>query len=209
MENVVVSVFTVESEAFQAFTELRKMPMGEGYTVIEAGLLKNKDGITTMEDAFGMRAADAGEMKGIVIGSLAGILGGPLGVLLGASYGAIVGSTVDTAAAVDNFSAIEVLARKLYDGEVAIIALVQEEEPAFDAAFAKFQTTTIRYDAADILDDVDRAYEIQADLSNQAVQQIRAERKADWEARREERRADLKAKFEEYEAATNRSMGIE
>lgn len=185
------------------------MPMGEGYTVAEAGLLKNKDGITTMEDAFGMRAADAGQTKGIIVGSLAGILGGPLGVLLGASYGAVVGSTVDAASALDNLSAIEVLAKKLFDGEVAIIALVQEEEPAFDAAFAKYQTTTIRYDAADILDDVDRAYEIQADISNQVVEQLRADRKADRAARREERRADLKAKFEEYEAATNRSMGIE
>ena len=209
MENVVVSIFSVESEAFQAFTELRQMPLGENYTVAEAALLKNSNGITTVEDAFGMKPVDAGQTKGIVIGSLVGILGGPLGVLLGASYGAIVGGTVDSAKALDQLSAIEILAGKIYEGETAIVALVQEEEPAFDAAFAKYETTVLRYDAADIIDDIDRAYELQAELSNQAIEQLRADRKADRKARREERREELKAHFAEYEAATNRSMGIE
>ena len=209
MENVVVSIFPVESEAFQAFTELRQNPAGEGYFVAEAALLKNSDGITAVKDSFAMRSIDAGQSRGIVIGSLVGILGGPLGVLLGASYGAILGSTVDAATALDNLSAVEVLAGKIYEGETAIVALVQEEEPAFDAAFEKFQVTTARYDAADIIDDIERAYDLQAEMSNQALEQLRADRKADRAARREERRAELKAKFEEYEAATNRSMGFE
>lgn len=209
MENVVVSIFPVESEAYKAFTELRQTPRGEAYTVAEAALLKNKDGVTSMEDAFGMRAVDAGETKGIVIGSLIGVLGGPLGVLLGATYGAIVGGTADAATALDKLSAVEVLAGKIYEGETAIVALVQEEEPAFDAAYAGYEVTILRYDAADIIDDIDRAYEIQAEISNQALAQLRADRRAEKESRREERRAALKAKFEEYEEATNRSMGIE
>ena len=209
MENVVVSIFAVESEAFQAFTELRQMPLGEGYTVAEAALVKNQDGFVTMEDAFGMRAADAGSTKGIIIGSLVGILCGPLGVLLGARYGGLVGTTVDTANAAGNFTAIEIIASKLCDGETAIISLVQEEEPAFDAAFAKYQKITLRYDAADIIEDVDRAYEVQAELSSQARQQLRADRKAERAERREERKAKLKSQFEEYSAATNRAYGIE
>ena len=209
MENVVVSVFSVESEAFQAFTELRQAPAGEGYVVLEAALLKNKDGVTSMQDCFGARPADAAQTTGIMIGSLVGLLGGPIGVLLGASYGAVVGGTVDAATALDNLSAVEILAGKIFEGETVIVALVQEEEPAFDAAFEKYQTTSIRYDAVDIVDDVDRAYELQAEVSNQVLQELRAERKEERAARREERRADLKAKFEEYEAATNRSMGFE
>ena len=74
MENVVVSIFAVESEAFQAFTELRQKPVGEGYLVAEVGLLKNKDGKVSMEDAFTMKPIDSGRTKGIIIGSLAGIL---------------------------------------------------------------------------------------------------------------------------------------
>ena len=191
MDNVVVSIFAVESEAFQAFTELRQMPLGEGYTVIEAGLLKSEDGIATMEDFFGARAADAGETKGIVIGALVGILGGPIGVLLGATYGGLVGTTVDTAATTDSLTAIEVIASKLCDGEVAIVALVQEEEPAFDAAFAKYQTINIRYDVADIADEVDRMYDLQADIANQVVQELKADRKAERAERRAERKAAI------------------
>lgn len=209
MENVVVAIFSVESEAFQTFTELRQKPVAEEYAVFEAALIKNKNGITSVEDTFGLRDSSAGSSRGIVIGSLVGILGGPLGVLLGASYGAIVGGTVDAATALDNLSAVEILAGKIYEGETAIVALVQEEEPAFDAALAKYQPAVIRYDAADIIDDIDRAYDLQAEMSNQALQELRADRKAEKEARREERRAELKAKFEEYEAAVNRSMGIE
>lgn len=209
MENVVVSIFPVESEAFQAFTELRQVPKGEGYDAIEAVLFKNSDGIVIMQDCFALRPLDAGETKGLVIGSLVGVLGGPLGVLLGASYGAIVGGSVDRAKAADKLTAMEVLAGKIYEGETAIVALVKEEEPAFDAAFAKFQTTIIRYDAADIMEEVDHAYEVQAEMNKEALEQLRSERKADREERREARRADLKAKFEEYEAATNRSMGFE
>lgn len=209
MENVVVSIFPVESEAFQAFTELRQKPYGEDYEAVEAVLFKNRDGITIVEDCYAVKPLDAGETKGLVIGSLVGVLGGPLGVLLGASYGAIVGGAADTAKAADMLTGIEVLAGKVYEGETAIVALVKEEEPAFDAAFEKFEKTTIRYDAADIMAEVDRAYEIQADMNRQALAQLREDRKAGWEERREARRADLKAKFEEYEAATNRSMGFE
>lgn len=210
MENVIVSIFSVESEAFQAFTELRQKPKGDGYNAVEAVLFKNRDGITIMEDCFAMRPLDAGETKGLVIGSLVGVLGGPLGVLLGASYGALVGGSVDRAKAGDQLTAMEVLAGKIYEGETAIVALVKEdEEPAFDAVFSKYDATIIRYDAADIMAEVDRAYEIQAEMNSQALAQLRADRKDEREKRREARRADLKAKFEEYEAATNRAMGFE
>ncbi len=40
MENVVTAVFEVESEAYQAFTEIRQNSDGKGYTVAEAALIK-------------------------------------------------------------------------------------------------------------------------------------------------------------------------
>ena len=43
-DNVVLSLFSVESEAFQALTELRQHPSGEGYAVAEAALVKNENG---------------------------------------------------------------------------------------------------------------------------------------------------------------------
>ncbi|MDO4798234.1 MAG: DUF1269 domain-containing protein [Coriobacteriales bacterium] len=201
MENVVTAIFDVESEAYKAFSEIRAMPFGNGYGVAEAALLKREgDNIIVVDsiDAVAVTADDTA--AGMVIGSLVGILGGPFGVLLGAATGALIGSSLDSADAVNSLSMMEVTAAKLYDGEIAIIALVQEEEPAFDAAFEDYQTTIIRHFAVDVINEVDLARDAQADLANQMHEQLRAERKAERADKREERSAKVKAHFEEIKA---------
>lgn len=205
--NVVITIFEVESEAFQAFSELRNAPAAAGYAVPEAILIKNSGGNIDVCDAFGIEAADAGTTQGIVIGSLIGLLGGPLGVILGAGAGAWAGSVSDAGRAVDTVSAVAVVASKIYEGEVAIAALVSEDEPAFDTAFAGYKTTIIRYDAADIADDVDRLYELEAEISNQVIEGVKADNKALRQDQREERRAKIKDQLDEFNAATNREMG--
>ena len=208
MENVVAAIFNVESEGFQALSEIRRAPVGEGYFVAEAALVKNEEGGLKMLDAFDTGAITANDTsKGIIIGSLVGILGGPIGVLLGASAGGLTGSILDSADIADSASMIEVIAKKLYENEVALIALVKEEEPAFDAPFEKFDATVIRYDAADVIEDVDRAREVEAEMAREAAEKLREERKAEKQSRREERRAAISARFEEisekYDPAFN------
>ncbi|MBR2834950.1 MAG: hypothetical protein IKE43_04465 [Coriobacteriales bacterium] len=138
------------------------------------------------------------------MGSFVGILGGPVGVLLGASYGALLGGVVDSADAMDTASAIEVLADKLFENEVALVALVEEEEPAFDAALAKFSPTIIRYDVDDVIAEVDRARELEAELSRQAKAQLRAERKVERKEHREEVKSNIKDRFANIKAKFNK-----
>lgn len=206
-ENVVLAIFEVESEAHQAFNELKRNNVGEGYTVPEAALIQKKNNQIDLIDGIGLAPVDSGASTGIVIGSLIGLLGGPIGVLLGAATGALAGSASDSGRAVDTASAVAVVASKLYDGEIAVAALASEEEPAFDAFFANYKTTIVRYDAADIADDVDRLYELADEVTNQVVQEVKADKKAERAEHREERREDIKAKVDEYAEATNRSMG--
>ena len=188
MRNVVLSVFAVESEAYQAFAELRQAPSGDGYIVAEAALLKNEAGRVSAIDGFAIDGKTSDDTAtGMVVGALVGILGGPFGVLLGAGIGALAGSAIDADDAVDTLSAIEVVANKLFEGEIAVVALVDENEPAFDAAFQKYETTIVRYDAADIADEVGRAREIQGAIADQAREELRAERKEKRAARHEER----------------------
>ena len=205
--NVVIAIFEVESEAFQAFNELRRATVGEGYAVPEAALIKNRGNVVDMLDCFSSSSADTGTATGIVVGSLIGILGGPIGVILGASAGACIGSASDADRALDAASAVAVVADKIYEGETAIVALVGEEEPAFDAAFADYKTTIVRYDAADIADDVDRLRELEAAVSEEVLEEVRADRKAARKDRRDERHARISSQLEEYAAATNRTMG--
>ena len=206
MENVVSVIFDVESEAYKAFSEIRAAPFGEGYSVAEAALLKREDAGVTVLEAFDAAAVTSDDTAvGMIVGSLVGILGGPLGVLLGASTGALVGSAYDTADAAGSLSMLEVTAAKLYEGEVAIVALVQEEEPAFDKPFAAYETTIMRHFAVDVMEEVDLAVEAQADFENQLREQLRAEKKAQKAEAREERkaeraqkRADRKAKVQAH-----------
>ena len=197
MENVVTAIFEVESEAYKAFAELRNKPYGEGYAVAEASLLKREGDAITVADVFDASGVTSDDTAaGVVIGSLVGILGGPLGVILGASAGALIGSTYDSADAVDSASMLEVTASKLYDGEVAIVALVQEDEPAFDAAFEGYKTTIVRHFAVDVIDEVDRAREATAEFENQLREDLRAERKAEKAEKREARKEKVKARFD-------------
>ena len=201
MENVVTTIFEVESEAYKAFSELRRTPFGDGYTVAEASLLKRDGDSIIVADAFDATGVTSDDTAtGMIIGSLIGILGGPLGVLLGAGAGALIGSAVDSSDAVDSASMLEVTASKLYDGEVAIVALVQEDEPAFDAAFAGYNTTIIRHFAADVMEEVERAREATAEFENQLRGQLQAEHKAERDEKREERKSKIEARFDEVKA---------
>jgi uncharacterized membrane protein len=165
--------------------------------VAEAALMKREgDAIRVVDsfDAAGVTSDDTA--TGIVVGSLVGILGGPMGVLLGASVGALAGSVHDANDAVNSASMLEATAVKLYDNEAAVIALVQEEEPAFDAAFEGIDVTIIRQFAADVYDEVERAREVEADLANQAKERMRAEKKEARKERRDDRKASIAARFD-------------
>ena len=206
-DNIVIVVFEVESEAHQAFNQLKRECVGKGYTAPEAALIQNKANTIDVIDGYGLEPVDTGASTGLVIGSLIGILGGPVGVLLGAAAGTLVGGVSDDNRAIDTASVVAVVASKIYEGEIAIAALVQEEEPAFDAVFTDYKTTIVRYDAADIADDVERMNELGAELTNQVLQEAKADRKAERADRREEQRAKIKAGLDEYAEATNRTMG--
>lgn len=197
MQNVVTVVFNVESEAYKAFSELRAQPIGEGYNVAEASLIKREGDAIKVVDGFDAAGTSGDDTAaGMVIGAFVGILGGPLGVLLGAGVGSLIGNAKDAKDADDSLSMLEITVSKLYDGEVAIVALVQEDEPAFDAAFEGYKTTIVRHFAVDVIDEVDRAREATAEFENQLREDLRAERKAEKAEKREARKEKVKARFD-------------
>lgn len=199
-KNVVITIFDVESEAFQAFNELRTKIAGPGYSAPEASLIRNKGGNIDVLDGYSTdTTAGDGTAMGMVVGSLIGILGGPIGVILGAGVGAYAGSTSDADKAVDAVNAVAVVASKLFEGETAIVALVEEDEPAFDAVFAAYKTTAIRYDAEDVAKEAEELRKLEEQVSEDVMNEIKAQRKA-------EREEKAKKDFEEYEESVNRTM---
>ena len=219
--NVVTVVFDVESEAYKAFSELRAQPVGEGYNVAEASLIKREGDTIKVADGFDAAGTSGDDTAaGMVIGAFVGVLGGPIGVLLGAGIGSLIGNAKDSKDADDSLSMLEVTVSKLYDGEVAIVALLQEEEPAFDAVFAEYKTTIYRQYAEDVKKEVELAREKAKDFENQIRGELQAEKKAAKEARKAERaekRAERKAEFDEakdianaqFTSSTKEAMGTE
>ena len=204
MESIAAVIFNVESEGYQAFTRLEQSPITDHYAVSQFNLVKREGDrlVPCNQGDSGMNTNDD-TLYGLLVGSLVGIIGGPLGVLLGGAWGATLGIAADAYDMVDNASMIEMITRKIYDGEVALIALVQEDEAntsAFDALFDGMDCTIIRYDAAEIAVEVEEARAAERELQRQARQNLKAQKKANRKQKAEDHRASIKASFENFKA---------
>lgn len=206
-KNVVVAVFEVESEGFQTFTELRQAVSGKNYFVSSAALVKKNAAQCKVLDAFDTGAYTANDaLAGGFIGMMLGILAGPLGVLLGGNLGTLIGLNRDAADAVGNVSMLDQIAGKLDDGMVAIIALADESaEDELDAKLSAHNAVVARFDAKVVADEVDKAYEKQAESARLARMEIeKKESEQAW--------ADIKDSFKkgiekfQYDMAYNTAL---
>lgn len=183
-KNVVLITFEVESEAFEAFAELKDNAETDSYTVEEAGVLRNAGEGDVIVDTFGDDAVDDDVALGGLIGALVGLLGGPFGVLVGGSVGLFAGGIKGESDDDRNSSLISLVAGKIGEGQAGIVALVQEDDPAaFDANFEAYNVHIYRWTAEEV---------------EEAVRVEHARREADEKAQRKEER---EARKEGREAA--------
>jgi hypothetical protein len=201
-QNIVVSLFDVESEAFQAFTELKQDPGNENSYMAQAALVKKENGTLRTLDGFDTGANTADDMAiGGLVGALFGILGGPIGILLGGSTGMLIGSAFDADDALMNASLIEQISTKMENDEVAIIGLsFEEDEAILNAKFTKFKTTVARFDAATVAAEVEEAQAMADEMARQAREQLRDEKKAARKEKRAEKKEKLSADWEGFKA---------
>jgi len=202
MEKIISVVFKVESEGYQAMTELKQNPITDSYTVSTAVLVKKENNEIKALDVFdsGIETRNDTWIGGLV-GGLIGILGGPLGVLLGGGYGALLGSTIDMGDSVHNMSLIEKVSEQLVDGEIVLIALEQEAtEGAIQKMLTKFDVSIIEEDAANVAEEVEQAVEAQKEMERQARAKLRVAKKEEYKQKIEEQRTKLKAEFEDFKA---------
>jgi hypothetical protein len=199
-QNIIVTLFEVESEGFQALTEFKQDPGTEAAFIAQAVLVKKENGAMKTLDGFDTGANTRDDMAaGSVVGALFGILGGPIGVLLGGSYGALIGSAFDTTDAVGNACLIEQIAGKLVDGEVAMIALVSEQdETILDRRLGKFNATIARFDAAVVAAEVEEAQKMAEEMARQARKELRDEKKSARKEKVAEKRAKISADFDAF-----------
>lgn len=155
-ENVIVAIFNVPSEAYQAFSELKAHTQTVDSLIAQAVLVKKENGLLIPAESTDFTAdSTEGAWTGGLIGAWLGMLGGPVGVLLGGSFGALIGSDAGAAQTVGEACLLENAAQKLDDGSTALVILAQEaDEAALDQFFARFRTVVLRRDAAAVQQEV-------------------------------------------------------
>ena len=136
-QNVIVALFDVPSEAYQAFSELKAYTQTADTLIAQAVLIKKENGLIIPAESTDFTAnTEGGAWTGGLIGALVGILGGPIGMLLGGTAGALIGSDAGTAATIGEGLLLENTAQKLNDGSTAVIILAQEsDESVLDGFF--------------------------------------------------------------------------
>ncbi len=202
MEKIISAVFKIESEGYQALTELRRAPVTDAYAVTQAALVKKVNGRIVALDAFDTGVETQNDTAaGGLIGMLVGVLGGPFGMLLGSSIGLLAGSAIDSGDISRNASLIELVTQQLMDGEVALIALEEEAvEGTARRMLSKFDVSVIEEDAAQVEEEVEEAIRAQKEMEKEARAKLREAKKADRKQKIEENRAKLQADFDALKA---------
>lgn len=197
MENLVVSIFKTESEAYQAFAELKTFKQTEKTKVAQIAVIKNEGGHITDKDRFDFEdSANDGALKGGLIGAFVGLLAGTIRCIIWLrNWKSIRLAGGDTVEAVQEGLIDQVLKNQLVD-ETALVALVQEDdEQVLNAYFNKYDTQILRWNVESVVEEIEAAAKVQADLYNKARAQMKAERKEARKEKIEEFKNNIKAKF--------------
>lgn len=198
MEHVIVAVFSVESETFQAFSKCKEHLGSSGYLISQMVIVKKINNTLKIQESFDTGIETQNDtIAGGLIGALVGVLGGPLGILLGGSIGSLIGSSFDMSDAKTNASMIEIVSHSLADGETAFIALVQEDEPlSFDNILKGFQNVSVtRWDAAVLQQEIETARMLEKELEKKARNELREKKTEERKQKIEEYRAKVKKDF--------------
>ena len=177
-ENLVLVNYNVESEAYQALSELKRDTANANYMISQAVIVKRENGqLNTMDGFINGKDANDDTVTGSLIGGLVGILGGPIGILLGGSVGMLVGGAVDASGIVKDASLLEKAGDSIAEGETAIILLAQEEyETALTAKLNDFDVTITRFDAAEVAAEVEHAREVERQMAKETREKLREEK---------------------------------
>lgn len=178
MADVLTVVFNIESEAYQAFSELKAFKQDNYTQIAQIALVKNENGKITIKDSvdFDDTSREYATIGGIV-GGLIGILSGPIGVILGYGIGSLAGAASGSMTDATDNSLIEEVTTKLLDGDVAVIALVHEEdENILNHVFAPYKTNIMRWDAVALAREVELAGQVQDELYDKVQEDMNERR---------------------------------
>lgn len=202
MNNVLTVLFQVESEGYQAFTQVQQQLEKKLYFIPQMALVKYHAGRLEMLNTYVSPAVEDGKaFSGGLFGSLLGIIGGPIGMLLGGTTGAVVGMASGQAANQEAASLLENVCSKLDEGTVAMVALVEEEsEVVLDQLFSSFNAVVLRRPVEFVAEEVAEAKRMEEEMQRQLRAKLRAEKKAELADKLQQTKDKILSDFDKFKA---------
>jgi len=178
-ENFFAVIFEEQSEAYQAFDEMKAhINNKKNYVIPRMVLVEKSEGKLNICEGCDARCRVTSTALGSLFGMVVGLLGGPLGVVLGGAAGGFISNNIQ-------------------DGEIALIALVQEnQDGSFEKEFAKYKTAILKKDAAQVAVEVEDALELNEKLDEMEKERECHDKMDAFKEKIGRRRKRLKSEFQ-------------
>jgi uncharacterized membrane protein len=194
-ENVIVTTFSDESDAYEALARLKDLA-AQGQIDLHDGVVVERtlDGTLHIRDESGNEDDGLATLSGGTIGLLIGVLGGPIGILFGGGIGLLAGALVDLERDDETDSVLEHISRAVGTGQTAVLADVGESGPAVvDGVMGAFHAHVWRFARKDVEAEIAGAEEAAHKARAKARKELRHQR-------REATVEKVKAKLDEMRA---------
>lgn len=129
-KRVIILNFQVESQAYQAFSEIKKLHAVRSIKGEQMAVVSHDPNGThqfKIEDFIDFTGNNKSSTGGL-IGMLVGVLGGPLGILLGWFAGGMIGATQDAKEIKDAQTVFDFVGNKIGEGATGLILIADEED---------------------------------------------------------------------------------
>ena len=167
-ENLILVNYKVESEAYQALSELKRETSNANYTISQAAIV-----------------------VGILGGPLGVLLGGSMGMLIG---GAVDANDMAENASLLEKAGDSILDGET----AIILLAQEEYETALTAKLNNFDVSITRFDAAEVAAEVEHAREIEKQMAKEAREKMREERTEEFKETVSKKSEELKNWFSHF-----------
>ena len=162
-KRVIILNFQVESQAYQAFSEIKKLHAVRSIKGEQMAVVSHDPNGThqfKIEDFIDFTGNNKSSTGGL-IGMLVGVLGGPLGILLGWFAGGMIGATQDAKEIKDAQTVFDFVGNKIGEEATGLILIADEEDnrPLNQLVMMELGGEITRLDYEDVEKDVHDAKE--------------------------------------------------
>ena len=198
-ENMLMLTFKDLDDAKKVYEKLKKANNDAevNYQVLQTVLLKNDGGkISVLDQHAGVFDELEKTMIGGVVGVVLGVLIGPFAGFILGGVGAMIGSGFDITEQSETENMLYQMYSRIYDGEIAILAIVQEEdELELNSTVGHLTQDIYRWDAAEIKEEAEYATDIRDSLLRQAKMELKKEKSENRKKKIEEYKENIKNEF--------------